>query len=272
MGSSGLIYAAIVAAWAAVLVPRWVRRNEEVEQAREVDLARGVRVLPRPEQVRKVGGSPTHRALQPDVDDSSADDSSVDDASEDDSSVDDASADDASDRHGGDFGVAARRRRRVLLILTLVLAVSTLASIAGRLPGWAVAVPVVLLAVFLVLARRAAVAEARRRPVRRRSTARAAAAPVHRVAVLEEPEPVAPEDPDAWEPVPVPLPTYVTKARAPDPGSRRIDLSQPGAWTSGRLDPAGRIALPRAAGPAVAVEAPSQDADDLRERRRAVGD
>jgi hypothetical protein len=251
VGSSGLIYAAIVAAWAAVLVPRWVRRNEEVEQAREVDLARGVRVLPRPDQVRKVGGSPTHRALQPDIDD--------------------ASADDATDRHGGDLGVAARRRRRVLLILTVALAVSGLASFAGRLPGWTVAVPVVLLAVFLVFARRAAVAEARRRPVRRRSSARAATAPVHRIAVLDEAEPVAPEDPHAWEPVPVPLPTYVTKAKAPDLGSRRIDLSQPGAWTSGRLDPAGWIALPRAR-PAVAVDVPSQDADDQPEQRRAVGD
>jgi hypothetical protein len=71
--------------------------------------------------------------------------------------------------------------------------------------------------------------------------------------------------------VPVPLPTYVTKAKAPDLGSRRIDLSQPGAWTSGRLDPAGWIALPRAR-PAVAVDAPSQDADDQPEQRRAVGD
>jgi hypothetical protein len=228
-----------------------VRRNEEVEQAREVDLARGVRVLPRPDQVRKVGGSPSHRALQPDMDD--------------------ASADNVTGRHGGDVGVAARRRRRMLLILTVVLTVTAAASIAGWLPGWIVAVPVALLAVFLVLARRAAVAEARRRPVRRQRTARAAAAPVHRIAVLDEPEPSPPEDPDAWEPVPVPLPTYVTKARAPDPGSRRIDLSQPGAWTSGRLDPAGWIALPRAR-PAVAVDAPSQDADDEPERRRAVGD
>jgi hypothetical protein len=80
-----------------------------------------------------------------------------------------------------------------------------------------------------------------------------------------------PEDPNAWEPVPVPLPTYVTKAKAPDPAGRRIDLSQPGAWTSGRLDTAGWIALSRASH-AVAVDGPSQDADDLPERRRAVGD
>ncbi|NIR38377.1 MAG: hypothetical protein GWN07_21145, partial [Actinobacteria bacterium] len=47
MGSSGLLYAAIVAAWAAVLVPRWIRRNEEIDRAREEDTSRGVRVLDR---------------------------------------------------------------------------------------------------------------------------------------------------------------------------------------------------------------------------------
>lgn len=250
MGSSGLIYAAIVAAWAAVLVPRWVRRNEEVEQARDLDQARGVRVLPRPDHVRKVGGSPSHRPPTPDTDDPSTDGTS--------------------DRHAGEFGIAAQRRRRVTLVLALVLALSALGTVAGRLPGWAVTVPVLLLAVFVVLVRRAAVSEARRGAMVRRRPVSRTVAPVGRIAVLDEPEPVPPEDPDAWEPVPVPLPTYVTKAKAPDPAGRTIDLSQPGAWTSGRLDTAGWIALSRAR-QAVDVE-PSQDADDLPERRRAVGD
>jgi hypothetical protein len=249
VGSSGLIYAAIVAAWAAVLVPRWVRRNEEVEQARDLDQARGVRVLPRPDHVRKVGGSPSHRHPTPDTDDPSTDDTS--------------------DQRDGEFGIAAQRRRRVLLLLTLVLALSTLGTVAGHLPGWAVAVPGLLLAVFVLLARRAAVTEARRRAMVRRRAVSRTVVPVGRIAVLDEPEPVPPEDPDAWEPVPVPLPTYVTKAKAPDLAGRRIDLSQPGAWTSGRLDTAAWIALSRAR---QAVEGPSQRADDLPERRRAVGD
>ncbi len=45
-----------------------------------------------------------------------------------------------------------------------------------------------------------------------------------------------PMDPvSGWEPVPVPLPTYVTAPRA-QRVIRTIDLATPGAWTSGRLD------------------------------------
>lgn len=45
-----------------------------------------------------------------------------------------------------------------------------------------------------------------------------------------------PMDPvSGWEPVPVPLPTYVTAPRARRV-IRTIDLATPGAWTSGRLD------------------------------------
>ena len=37
-----------------------------------------------------------------------------------------------------------------------------------------------------------------------------------------------------WDPVPVPLPTYVLAPRAPR-SVRVIDLKKPGAWTSGQL-------------------------------------
>ncbi|AUY50120.1 gephyrin-like molybdotransferase receptor GlpR [Streptomyces sp. CB01881] len=39
--------------------------------------------------------------------------------------------------------------------------------------------------------------------------------------------------PDSWEPVPVPLPTYVTAPVAPRV-TRGLDLSAPGTWTAGR--------------------------------------
>lgn len=278
MSYSGLIYAAIVACWAAVLVPRWIRRNEEVEHAREEDAARGVRVLERRQAHYRYGSG--HAALSfsgaglaPDGISSPDDDSSDDPEFE-------ADAGDVPEFDVPSFGVAARRRRRVLMLLVLALAVVSLGAGAGRLPTFSIAVPAVLLAAFLLLARRAAVVEARRRAGMRRIVARrraeaqaraeeaqeAAAAAVtasgKRIAVLDAPEPAEPADPNAWEPVPVPLPTYLTKAKAEPPVVRKIDLSSPGAWTSGRLNPASSIAMP--------PPRPAED-DDLPEQRRAVG-
>ena len=253
VGYSGVIYAAIVAAWAAVLVPRWVRRNEEVDEAREIDAVRGVRLLARPAEVSRAGrhGHGAEGTATATVNAA------------------------PSSPHGQEeFGVAAQRRRRVLLVLVVAVTVTATAVVVMRLPAWWVVVPSTSLAGFLVLARRAAVKEARRTRVQRRRAAGPAAPVAHvpvpnRIAVLDEPEPVPEVDPNAWEPVAVPLPTYVTKAVAPPQATRKIDLTQPGAWTSGRLDPAGSITLPRAT---TAPEQESDEAEDLPEQRRAVGD
>lgn len=251
MGSSGLIYAAIVSAWAAVLVPRWVRRNEEIDQAREADLARGVRVLdPPPAGARGARLQARHEpppivAAEPP-----------------------APVTDVMDRRG----TAARRRRRVLIVLVLALIGVTAAAVAGALPLWSVGVSALVLAGFLRLARRAAAAEARRRAGagRRRTESDAAVHPaLDRIAVLDEPKAGEAADPHAWEPVPVPLPTYLTKPKAPQPATRTIDLSQPGAWTSGRLDQAGPPPPPW---PVLAPQLADDDVEDLPESRRAVGD
>ncbi|SDU48078.1 divisome protein SepX/GlpR [Jiangella alkaliphila] len=279
MGYSGLIYAAIVAAWAAFLVPKWVRRNEEVEHARETDMERRVRVLSRragPPQaphgvvtVPATSGapavsSPAARPAEPDV-----------------------------------FAVAAQRRRRMLSLLLVLLIVSVALVVMGRAPAWAPAGPGVLLFLFLFVARRAAVLQARRRRVeaRRRASSRqrearqaavvwasdtesseAEEGTPRRLVLPDELVAEAPvEDPNAWSPVSVPLPTYLTKAKATRPAARKIDLGQPGAWTSGRLDPASSIELPRrdpAERPAASSEpVDATDAEDVvEERRRAVGD
>ncbi|MFI5427297.1 hypothetical protein [Aeromicrobium sp. UC242_57] len=59
-----------------------------------------------------------------------------------------------------------------------------------------------------------------------------------------------------WDPLPVTLPTYVTKPRA-GRTVRTIDFSQPGTWTSGHIEGEN-------------VELPAQ-ADEPGEERRAVG-
>lgn len=293
MSYSGLIYAAIVACWAAVLVPRWIRRNEEVERAREEDAARGVRILNRRQPSARHGyghatlptlSTPTPSdvpIVRPDaVPDANGYGADADDVPP----VDDHAPvpDDDTDpyqiyRHS--FAVAARRRRRVLMLFVLALGVVALAIAAGRLPTSFLAVPSTLLIGFLMLGRRAAVVQARRlERIRRVAALRRAQAQAQaeadeehesaaavsdsgkRIAVLDLPEPAEPPDPNAWEPVPVPLPTYLTKAKAETPAVRKIDLSSAGAWTSGRLNPAGSIILPPA----------RSDDDDLPEERRAV--
>lgn len=277
MGYSGLIYAAIVAAWAAFLVPKWVRRNEEVEQARSADVERGVRVLSR----RSGPGQAPHGAVAvPPQPVPSAPTAAVAPRVEPDV-----------------FATAAQRRRRMLTLLLTLLVVSVGLVVAGVAPAWAPAGPGVLLVLFLFVARRAAVVQARRRRVqaRRRAVSRPQEArdasvvwaspseseegATRRLVLpdeLVEPAASAGEG-DEWSPVPVPLPTYLTKPKATRAAARKIDLSQPGAWTSGRLDPASSIQLPHRP-PAEQPAAPAEPAetaaaeDVVEERRRAVGD
>jgi len=162
----------------------------------------------------------------------------------------------------------ARRRARSLLVLAVVTLV-LVALAAFRVVPWWAAVPAALLFVGFVVhlrlqARRAAVV--RRRPS---STAASAPGPVRddaprasidlsRAVVVEtkgqslgestvgaagqgeataadvdQHVPTEGAD-DAWRPESWPVPTYVTKPKAIRP-IRVIDLTTPGAWTSGRL-------------------------------------
>jgi hypothetical protein len=95
----------------------------------------------------------------------------------------------------------------------------------------------------------------------------------------------AARDTRSWEPVPVPLPTYVLAPKAPR-SVRVIDLTLPGAWTSGYLDEdelaaleqerredarlqaeaSSRVRLERASGDSIVV------GEVVIERSRAVGD
>ncbi len=155
----------------------------------------------------------------------------------------------------------------MLIVLVLALVAVTVMAVIGTLPLWSVAIPALVLVGFRHLAHRAAAAEANRPPVRRRQPETVDA--TSQIAVAEEPESDEPIDPHAWEPVPVPLPTYLTKDRAPGNAIRTIDLTQPGAWTSGRLEQAGPITPPR---PVPVPQPAEEDVEELPEHRRAVGD
>jgi hypothetical protein len=253
MGSSGLIYAAIVAAWAAVLVPRWVRRNEEIDQAREADLARGVRVLGQAESLTRSARMQARHAALP---------------------VEPAEQAAAMAGPGveppSEYGQAARRRRRVLSVLVLAFAAVSVAAVVGKLPLWSVAVPSLLLGGFLWAGRRAAAVEAASRAQRRgRMPTVLATSTSPQTATSDQPEPAVRTDPQLWEPVPVPLPTYLTKPMAPQLATRTIDLSVPGAWTSGRIESAQSTPPPT---PMPAPQPVEDDVEELPEHRPAVGD
>jgi hypothetical protein len=179
------------------------------------------------------------------------------------------------------------RRRRVLSILTLsLLSVTALAGLEILL-WWTVAVPATLIVAFVVLTRvqlrrqareRAALAAERRARREAHHDCGPATAPVpspdHEMTVEvklpAEPtaEPAAPAEPAAeglWDPVPVTLPTYVMKEKAPAPTVRTINLSEPEVFSSARTADPEPEAAP-------VVPEPAAPLEEEQEIRRAVGD
>jgi len=175
---------------------------------------------------------------------------------------------------------AARRRRRVLgTLLLITLAVVGLA--AASVVAWPyVGVPVAFVAAWLVACRLMVRKEHAAAPARRRRRTLADAVIAEEDAAAEvvdeaddetsetaaveasgEPDPT----PGGWDPVPVTLPTYVTKAPA-GRTVRTIDLDSTGVWSSGRNAADSRLARE--------AEATSRDAGATAEQgesRRASG-
>ena len=162
---------------------------------------------------------------------------------------------------------AARRRRRILTLLLLCTVVTAVVAGLALAPWWSVAVPGGLTLVFLVLCRTQVRHESAAGPrvapavpaatedVAPQSATWAAApgaAPVaevgvdeHRVGEFEDEDTIgipaallqaaveqAENGGTLWDPLPVTLPTYVTKPRA-QRTVRTIELGEPGTWTSG---------------------------------------
>ncbi len=147
--------------------------------------------------------------------------------------------------------LAARRRRRVLGVLVFGAAVTAVVCFLGLAPWWVMSIPAGLVVAFLAVAR-VQVARTRTRtwesalvaggvapmgdPPDEQSTVvlDAVTAQVH----LPQQQVVAAVPTEGgealWDPVPVTLPTYVSKPAAPRDVAA-IDLDSPGVWTSGRL-------------------------------------
>ena len=291
MDLSALIFVALAVAWAVYLVPKALKHHDDVVRSRSVDrFSHTMRVLARREPVNRrnarlvvTPGRPASSAV---VVTKGGEPAPVE----------------ARTRRAA-ANRAARRRRRVLGAILLANLVAV-ALAAFAVVGWAwTAVPGGLLVAWLV-ACRVMVRRERTVPWRAVSPVRdpaagdvAAEAVAAEAALAVEPgepvgpvtpvEPVVPAvarheevraevadladtssiavvDPMLWDPVPVTLPTYVTKPAARRRTVRTIDLDATGVWTSGNT--AGDSQLAREAEQADKA-ARARKADD----QRAVG-
>jgi hypothetical protein len=259
MGTTGLIYVAIVAAWAAYLVPMLLKRGDEARR-RSVPSTSDARVLSRdpsrPRYVVRPAGAADDRIAVGDLP--------------------------PPKRYLPNRArrVAAMRRRRVLSILTLSLLSMTALAGLKILLWWSVSIPGGLMVAFVVITRvqlrrqarsRVALAAERRARAQARHDRGPAGKPTPspddemtiEVKLPAEPAAKKPTPSEGlWDPVPVTLPTYVMKEKAPDRTVRTISLSDDEVFSSARTtDPAEKPAVTEP------VETPAEP-----EVKRAVGD
>jgi len=258
---SALIFVALAVAWAAYLVPLALKRHDEASNSRSVDrFSHTMRVLARREPVNRrsarlivTPGRPAAEATVVTKPTSKAQpvDQSVDQPAPQ-REVSPAARRAASKR-------ATKRRRNVLaLILVVNLAVIGVAAF-GVIDWFYVAIPVGLLAAWLVACRvmvkgerRAIAAPSVRMPMEKPGEDEVEE-PEDRVVVEDDVEleadpmadtstGMAPVNPELWDPVPVTLPTYVSKPPAARRTVRTISIDDSGVWSSGRTDADAQIA------------------------------
>lgn len=287
MSSSGLIYAVIVGAWAAYLVPMWLRRQDELNEARPTErFSTAIRLLSGragmerryAKGLRERGDEEAEPQPRADPDAATEKVESVDtDArafvvpptrSEPRPAAAEREQRAERARREQRLQVLARRRRTTALLFLVFTLGAVVAAVGGLRLLWAPAVPALLLSTYIVhlrvqerrryeftMDRRRAEAAARQlrenRPRRREPEAAAGgdadpAPPVSpqeagRRALVEQTDHAewvdqqrererGPARGDSWEPVPVPLPTYVTAPVAP----RATGPAAPDAWSSTR--------------------------------------
>ncbi|MGN6250361.1 MAG: divisome protein SepX/GlpR [Marmoricola sp.] len=260
MDLSGIIFVALALAWAVYLIPKALQQHDELARSRSVDSFSS--------RLRVFGGRGTDTidvAVEEDVVVSTVREVTV--------PVPAPLVTRAAARR------AAARRRRVLGVLTVLLIATVALAATSVLAWWSVAVPAGLIVAFLVVAR----ASVRREQARRGAgSAPAPVLPEPVAALADEREdtvgvdrgdlaaaglaaqPVADEG-SLWDPLPMTLPTYVTK-----PAARRtvrtIELTRREMTSSGH-DAADSQLVREAA----AAEDAASEASEPPVQRRAAG-
>ncbi len=230
MGTTGLIFAAIAIAWLAYLVPHFVRRRDDEPVAaidpadRFSDSMRIIRNGTAPLLDQDLAQIPKYEVSTPQTRRAAIKDLCRQEQ------------------------VAAARRRRVLLVLLAGLSVIVGTCAAGLTPWWSLTIPGVLLMSFVVVARISVTVirrsmDARYRQIRHGSNESTiflsredlvgAKDGKDSVAVAKAKSKPVDDAGALWDPVPITVPTYVSKPLAPRT-VRTIDLSGPGVTVSTR--------------------------------------
>jgi hypothetical protein len=246
---SAFIFVGLAVAWAVYLVPMALKHHDEAARSRTVDrFSKATRVLARREVVDKKSA----RLVTPGAKAPAEVEAETETEAPAEVPVELTPAQLRARRTAAKR--ATKRRRNVLAVLLVAnLAVVTVAALS--VIAWPyVAIPVGLLVAWLVACRlmvkseRKVLAPAARIPVGTPAEEEQVEKPAREPAEVEpevdEIDPMADTsagiaaivDPAMWDPVPVTLPTYVTKPTAARRTVRTIDLDSTGVWTSGRTD------------------------------------
>lgn len=246
---TGLIYVVIIALWAAVLIPMWLRRHDQISEVRSTArFSSAMKTLSGQGQpqyamdlpyamdspyLMQADSSPRTRSTRPEVPMRPTTDMRRE------------GMDPAYERELA-RQQAATRRAAVLGVLTLALLAALVLAVLSIVPRWVPFAAALPLVAFVLAAAMTASGRSAARPARRAGTARGRRTerPARdRAAEPVDAGPVAPaaaeddwetwnawDDDDAWDAVPTTLPTYVTAPRA-SAVPRGIDRSRPGEWT-----------------------------------------
>lgn len=241
---TGLIYVVIIGLWAAVLIPIWLRRHDQISEVRSTArFSSAMTKLGTPGQVRYATDG---YMSQDDMLQTRAIDMAPAPRRAPDREARMARPTPTRPAEGLDpeyerelvRQAAATRRAVVLGALTVILLVALVLAIVGVLPQWAPIVAALPVVAFVLAAAKTAPARTSARPTR--SNARRVARSEGRTSgPVEAPAPAeqddwetwnAWDDEDSWEPVPATLPTYVSAPRA-SAVPREIDRAHDGEWS-----------------------------------------
>jgi hypothetical protein len=227
-----LIYLVIIALWAAVLIPMWLRRHDQISE---------VRSTARFSSAMRSLGSQGHPPYAMEMSFGSMSSASTEVHMVRPTSSGPARSTQSQQKREVARAAAATRRAVVLGVLTAFLLVTLVAAVLGFAPKWAAALAA-LPVIGFITASVLTSAERSSTPARRPQRPSALVPVAQREQATPEVQTTEEwqnwnawdEDDQSWEAVPTTLPTYVDAPRA-SAVPRGIDRATPGEWTGSAM-------------------------------------